>query len=362
MSYLITDQHHVLKFTLQTNTTTTLYLRTYVNGNTTVKKTYVGSSTSNGLQFSIPYSDYTINDTITKFELVSSNNTPLYKTNEGVVVLLDGMEIPVGKVTTSNGSDTLVKNNGVMVTEDKLSNTKFYLNFSNAGEHDIQAVYRGNDNICMAMTDKVHFKVSQPVLDENGSLENNGKYVLAFRDANLPTLKYNDGTKIYFRLTKGGVPVPNRTIQRVYPDGRVNTAGTSAKGLVYTKNTGFKAGKYKIGAYFFDEQRNKVITSDYRDIEILKATPEITDNFEDEGEFVKGSNYVAYLKYQGKPLANRKIIIQVNKSKLNFTTSDKGAVAYNFKTKGTFKMKVIFAGDDNFEKVEKSRTVTIKGK
>lgn len=358
--YTITDLYHNLKLTLTTNTTNTsgLRLKTYVND--TLSKTYEGTVSNDTVTFTIPHSDYDINDVITKFELVQTGSTDLYKTNEGVIVLLDGEIIDVGKVTTSGGTDTLVKDSdGLIVTEEKLSNNKFYLNFNNSGEHDIQAVYLGNNSTKFAKTDKVHFKVSQPPLDESGSTSNDGKYVLEFVEATTPKLKYKDNTKIYFRLTKGGVPVAERTIQRQYPNGGVGSSSTTDKGLVYMQNTNWNAGKYKIGAFYFDETSQKVITSTYRDIEISKATPTLTDNFEDAGTFVKGSNYKAQLMWNKTPLKNVKVSIYVNTKQLVLKTNNQGEIFYSFKAKGTFNLKVVYTGDKNFEKAELTRTITI---
>lgn len=362
MSYEILDLHHVLKLTLTTDSTNSIYLRTYVNGSNIVHNpTYVGVPDNDyHLTFIIPHSDYNIGDTITKFELVSDNNTKLYETNEGVVVLLNGSQIPVGKVTTVNGVDTLMKDNdGNMITENKLSNNKFYLNFDKEGDYDLQAVYLGNGSNNMSHTDKVHFEVAQPPLDEEGTIENTGKYLLRFRDSKIPTLTYQDNTDIYFRLTKGGVPVAGRTIQRVSPNGGVGTASTSSKGLVKMTNTNWNAGKSKIGAYYFDETTNKVITSTYRTITIKKGTPVITDNFNSAGSFVKGSKYKATLKYRNKAMSKVKLVLYVNGKKTSKTTSSSGVITYPFKSKGTFNLKIVYTGDKNHNAVELSRKVTI---
>lgn len=361
MSYEISDLHHTLKLTLNTDATNTLTLKTYINGSSSSHSpSYTPTSTSDGLVFSIPHSDFTIGDTITKFELVSSNNTPPYQTNEGVVVLLNGEEIPVGKVTTSGGVDTLVRDeDDNIVTEDRLSNNKFYLNFEKEGSYDIQAVYLGNGSYAVGKTDKVHFEVKQPPLDESGSASNDGAYLLKFVNSTTPAMTYNDQTKVYFRLTKGGVPIKNRTIQKVKPNGAVETSSTSSKGLVYAINNNWNAGKWKIGARYFDETTQKVITSTYRTITIKKGTPTFTDNYSSPGTFVKGSKYKVALKYRGTAMAKTKLILYVNGKKTTKTTSSNGVITYPFKSKGTFNIKVVFAGDKNHNKVELKRKFTI---
>jgi len=362
MTHVINDLHHEIVIHLDTDSSNTgnLYLRTYINGSTTAHlPSYVLTQDST---FVIPASDFSIGDEITKFEIVQSGSTPLWATHEGVVVLLNGEQIPTGKVTTSGGTDTLVKDeDGNMVTEDKLSNNKFYLNFQNDGEYDLQAVYLGNGGIQMAKTDKVHFKVSQPPQDDTGSLDNNGPYAINFVDAKTPAMTYNDGTKVYMRLTKGGVPVPNRTVQRVFPTGGNGTTQTNNKGLFFIENKNYNCGKFKIGGLFYDEERGKTIATKFRQITIKKGTPTFTDNYvgTNDTNFIIGSKYKAKLKYGGSPMSKVKVTLYVNGKATTKTTNSNGIIVYPFKAKGTYSLKLVYKGDKNHNKVEHTRKFTI---
>ena len=189
MAYEITNQHHNIVINLTTDSTNTnnLYLQTYVNGsNTPHNPTY---PLING-KFTVNSRDYLIGDEITKFEIVQSGNTKLWQTHEGVKVLVNGEEI-----------ETTINNQG-----------EFDLAFNEEGKYDIQAVYLGNNSNQMSSTPKQTFLVKQPSLDETGSDDNSGKYLLRFRDATTPDMEYMDGTEIWFRLTKGGKPISGRTI------------------------------------------------------------------------------------------------------------------------------------------------------
>lgn len=133
------------------------------------------------------------------------------------------------------------------------------------------------------------------------------------------TMTYADGTKIAFQLTKGGVPVANRNVQVIMADGgEPYTKVTGNHGIVYFENgTQCKAGKWKIGAYYYDEDRHKTISSGYKTITINKLKPKITDNFVkdkngNDTNFIKGSKYVAYLEYDKKPIKNAKLDLYIN--------------------------------------------------
>ena len=339
MAYEITNQHHNIVINLTTDSTNTnnLYLQTYVNGsNTPHNPTY---PLING-KFTVNSRDYLIGDEITKFEIVQSGNTKLWQTHEGVKVLVNGEEI-----------ETTINNQG-----------EFDLAFNEEGKYDIQAVYLGNNSNQMSSTPKQTFLVKQPSLDETGSDDNSGKYLLRFRDATTPDMEYMDGTEIWFRLTKGGKPISGRTIQRVFAGSGVGTSLTNKQGLVKIDNTSFKVGTWKIGAYFYDDEENKVITSTYRTVTVKKGTPFWNDNYETDNatEWVKGATYNAQLRYRGKGIGRTKVQLFVNGTKVSKTTSTNGYITYKFPSKGTFNLKLVFAGDKNYEKVELERKFTIK--
>lgn len=342
MSYEITNLHQKIIINLTTYSTNTanLYLRTYVNGSNTPHNPIY---TLNNGKFTINTSDYSIGDEITKFEVVQSGNTKLWQTNEGVKVLVNGEE-----------TDTTINTDGT-----------FNLAFDREGKYDIQAVYLGNNSYEMSTTTKNTFLVNQPEYDDSGSVDNDGKYVLSFRDAKTPNMTYMDGTKIWFRLTKGGKPVSGRTVQRVFAGSGIGTTLTNSKGEFSIDNTSFKVGKWKIGAYFYDNsnpQVNHVITSKYRTVTVNKGTPVWTDNYttDKNTEWVKGSVYKAHLTFNKKGIGKTKVDLFVNGKKVPLTTTDSGWISYTFQSKGTFNLKLVYSGDDNLNKVELTRKFTLK--
>lgn len=340
MSYEINYNNVNLKLTLNSDTAnpSSLKLRTYVNDSDTYFKEYTPiitfneSSPSYTLVYNIALSEYNIGDVITKFYLTKNQSVFPWQTHEGVTILLDGEEV-----------DTI--NTNVYTTK-----------FDTSGEHTIQAVYKGNSALNMAVTDEFNFNVTQPPVDESGTVvPDTGTYKLNFVDKGLDTIYYNDGTVYRFRLTKGGVPVKGKVIEVVSATGGVGSHTTDKNGIV-TMNTTDKwvAGKYKIGAYFTED--SKTITSVYKNIVVKKRPTTITMN---TGSFEKGSKIKFYFKSNKTPLTDTKVQLFVNGKVTNETTNSKGIIYYTFNSKGTYKFKAVYKGDKNHTKGEFETTVTI---
>lgn len=361
MSYEIKNNYTVLNLTLTTTQSNydDLVLNIYLNDSSTITDTIddptitsetIDAVTYHYLKFKIHSKDYDVGDAITKFELTVDGSTHLWETSEGIKWLLDGEEYE--EITLGEG------HNNTIITDTFHTNT-LSLSFRDAGSHTMEAVYVGNGSLKTATTGKYAFMVKQPALNETGSLENDGAYKIEFLDKNLSTLTYMDGKKIYFRLTKGGVPVPNRTIEMVTPT-YTSSHDTNEKGMYWVENNNWECGKYKIGAYYNDETTNKVITTTYKEIEVKKGTPTFTDNFADEGTFIKGSKYKATIKYSNTPIANEKLSVYINGKLTTLTTNNYGSIYYAFKSKGTYAFKIVYKGDKNHKKVEHERTITIE--
>lgn len=346
MSYKINDLCHVLKLNLTTDQTTvsSLKLNTYVNNSTDVAKTY---TTSNGT-FIIPHTDYNLNDIITKFELLLDGSTYLWQTNEGIKYLLDGEEY-VEKTVNEDESVTLT---------DTFHTNTLKLKFKDADAHTLEGVYVGNDAYIMCTTGKYHFNIKQIPIDEEGSLQNDGAYKLTLLNP-VSEMTYKDGTVLEFQLTKGGVPVPNRTVERVTPT-EIASYDTDAKGIVKIQNTDYDCGTYEFGAYYQDETTHKNVTSEYKKIKINKGTPTLSDNYESAGTFVRNSTYVVNLKFKNTNIANTNVIMYINDKTTTQKTDASGNVRYKFATTGTYVIKTVFKGNKNLGKVELKRTFTIE--
>lgn len=341
LSYEIVNNYTTLKLVLSTTQSnySSIRLNTYINDSSTIFKTYTPSSTSTDegydLTFNIPTREYTVGDIITKFELSLASNTHLWQTSEGITWLLDGKEYS----NTHNNSESFT--------------------FDEQGTHIIEAVYTGNDSIELASTGKHSLIIKQPEIQESGSLENNGAYSIQFVNKKLKTMTYEDNTKMEFILLKGGVPVTtgNRNIEIVTPKSIVSVT-LDSKGKASRKNNNWDAGKYKLGAFYQDENSHK-LTQTYKTITINKGTPKMTDNFASKGNFIPKSQYKAVLKFKGDPIAKTKLTMYVNGKAKTVTTDKYGAVYHEFDKTGTFKIKTVYKGNKNLNKVELDRTITV---
>ena len=379
MPYEITNLSHVLKLTLKTGRLIhqSTNLRVKINDSSSYYEEYQPSvvQEEDGTMtyvYTIPCSDFQLGDVITRMEITRFNDPYLWETSEGIVWLVDGEE-------QGDAEHTNTKN----------------FTFNDSEAHTIEAVYVGNHAVEMATTGKHRLEITEPPIDEEGSTDNTGHYHIFLVDKNV-SLTYNDGKRIRYRLTKGGVPIPDRTVEVITPtaiDSHHTTRNPSDKnGYVYFENIGYDAGKYKLGAYYWDETLNKTITTSFKEYTIAKAKPTFVDNYNDEtnnkstdsndnentetpvddpqgwigeqsilvsSEFVKNSKYKVQLKYKGKAMQNEKITMYVNNKAIQLTTNKYGAVYYEFKSTGDFTIKTVFKGNKNYDSVELVRTITI---
>lgn len=343
MPYVVTNNYTNLILELLTNNSNynNINLKTYVNDSDTAFKTYnpVADTSAEDyvkLTYTISTSEYTVNDVISKFELSLNNSTHLWQTHEGIIWLLNGEEYS----NTHNNTETF--------------------KFDDKGSHTIEAVFAGNDSLEVATTGKHPLTIVQPEIDTSGTLGNDGAYSIQFVNKNLKTLTYDDHTKIEFILTKGGVPVTtgNRNIEVITPKD-IASLTLNNQGKASRTNVLWDCGTYTIGAYYQDETNPKVVTRVNKKITIKKGTPTISDNSASAGNFIPSSKYKAVLKFRGNALANTKVTLYVNGKANTLTTNKNGAIFYGFKKTGTYKLKLVYKGNKNLNKVELSRTITV---
>ena len=357
MSYKITNLKNKLLFKLYTKllTPSNLKLNLYLNDSTTHETplTPTVSSTEDEsiklLTYDIPLSQFSLNDTIT-FELEYDGNRHLWQTNEGITWVIDGKEVA-----------TTMANINPNVAEQGVHADTFTYNFTEAGVHSIQAVYSGNDSYAMAMTPKQLFQVSQPDIQESGSLDNNGAYRIQFVNKGLKSMDYDDGTVVRFRLTKGGVPVPNKTIEMYRPTGEPDSGLTDNKGYASWTNGSsgnhYDAGTYTLGAFYQADGTHTTCRCSKK-VTINKGTPVITHNNTGAG-FIKGGQFIATLKYNGNAMTNTKLTVYTNGKAHTYTTNDSGKIYIKLSSKGTFKTKIVYKGDKNHKQVEESTTIIV---
>ena len=305
------------------------------NGTT---QTAINSTINDGTHnWTIPLSNYSIGDTLSNFTVSTTGKKP-WQLDEGVTILLDGKEY------------------------DTIYSDSFTMNFDKADEYTLEAVYVGNDKLAMSSTGKKTFVVTQPSVENpspNASIST-GKYKLVFKNKNLSTMTYNDGTEIRFVLTQGGEPVIGKTIEKVTPKS-ILSSDTNKNGEVYFTNTGFNAGKYKIGAYFYDYQDSadkKIVDSTYKTITIKKANPTITYTTD---TVKKGQKVGIYFRdNKGNRIVNEKVPIYLNGKLYTKTTNSNGNIWIKMTNTGTFKFKVAYKGHKNLNKKTVTFTKKIK--
>ena len=356
MSYTIEDKYHVIKITITTDISDqgNLYLYAYKSSNHSQNPniTCVASNqrqTSMG-DYKYDFVIYTndsnleIGDVLDRFEVIhtgSNDVIPIYNTHEGVVVQLDGEYH-----STINSEDT-VSFGGNYYGAVKMT-------FNNAEEHSIQAVYGGNEYTKMAYTDKELFYVNQPSVASEQETQNNGKWRLEIANPKiLSTLKYNDHQKIKFKLTKGGTPVGNKTVEITNPYNAIYTADTretsSAEGIVMLSNGGYNAGTYKIGAYFVQDGKRQC--SVYKTIKIKKADVKFSHSAKPickNNVYQKKKKLVMSLKdNNNQPMKNIKMTLYHNEQVKTFKTNKNGRISMTLPT-GKHNFKLMYKGSKNY--------------
>lgn len=226
--------------------------------------------------------------------------------------------------------------------------------FEESGAYEITAVYAGDETHSYAVTPTQTIEVKQVKVNNSGSGGGSnppsltGKYKLSMVSPSKFT--YCDGQKVIFKLTKGGKPVKDKTVEMV--DFKViNTAITDKNGVVSFRNNRStnNVGKYRLGARF--HEGGKVITSVWQDVVVDKASAKWHLNHYANK---KGSTFSVNLRdknNQDKKIPNQKVTIYINGKAFTKKTNSNGSVAVKIKNKGNYIYKCSFAGNKNFKKV-----------
>lgn len=331
MSYLIKDNNHQLTINLSTNYQykSNLVLNTYINDATGIHSpSYSATTTTDGVVFNIPFSDYEVGDEITKITVSTSSATNIWDTQEGVNILLNGDESLVKAV-----EDSVIAEIG----ESPCRHEQFSIKFDNTGDYTMQGFYVGDNFNSMATTDEYHFKVDT-------AQSQDGEYSLVFQNPNLSTLIWNDKTKVNFILTKNGSGVGGKTIEAVTPS-TVATGETDSKGITGWMNVNYPVGTYQIGAYYVDGGHIVAKTNPYKTITIKKANAVVTWT---TGVIAVNGTLDIFLKDQfGTPLSNAKLSVYVNGKLKSKTTNANGKVSFKLTSAQTYKFKVVYKGNSN---------------
>ena len=236
--------------------------------------------------------------------------------------------------------------------------------FPKEGAFTVQAIYVG-DNDDVGISEKVIIKVAQtthiPTPPEQSSVEGNYKLVIYSAPKQFV---YRDGEKVVLQLTKGDTPIRKMDIETQRPNGTTFTLKTDANGMVeiVNNNIDYVPGTYEWGGRFYnwqdDDGDGTLVYKALRKIKLVKATPSITHNAS-QNKINKGKKLTVTLTGQVGALADKKLTYTLNGgSKTTKTTNDNGKIYIPFNTKGTFKVKVMYAGSVRYKAT--SETFTIK--
>lgn len=333
MSIIVTNNHQKLTIQLTTQATKQSYFYYILKVHRKNKgaKEYYGNRTiitnTDGTYtytFPIPFKDFTIGDEITNITIQTNTGKQLSDLHEGISILVDGKETQT------------------------IHSTDFTAKFTNTNPHTIQAVYKGNDEIGVAFSNKIYIKAEDAV--------QMGKYTLT---SNVPkTFKYMDTPDWTWTLKLNGTPVPNKTIEKVLPsttyssdtDGedKTDTVGQVHQGLpklnVLAK---WIPGTYTIIANFYhyndpQDLENKTLIQCKNKLTIVKNTPTLTFT----PSAGKGKKMKFTLKDpQGQAMPNQKIDLKVNGKSYLKKTNSEGKCFFKTNVKGRYKGAATFIGN-----------------
>ena len=340
---------------VQYNLVTGLPIGTYTSH--TATKTTEDDGT---ILFTVLLNQFNIGDELKEFTVyASSSSTNIWNTQEGVRVLINGVESNVYPMVGNNIETETIDGE----TREKyvldLHRSRFALRFENQGDYTVRAVYRGNATTEMSYTDPLTYHIKQPV--GSGGSTPSGVYTLEFVDKTLSSLVYDDKSVVQFQLKRGGNAVSGKTIEMAVPNGQVLSKDTNANGIVSFTNSGYDCGSYKIGAWFVDQSdedsNGRKVVSTYKDIKIKKATPYFTNT---ASPITKGSYVQIKLRDgNGVNIANKKITVYVNGKPSTIKTNNSANVWIKLNSTGTHKFKAVWSGNKNFNSCTKSFNMVI---
>ena len=359
MSYIIKDKYHKFVITLVTrlnsSSANNISLKVYRKDNPsattftpTITENEDGSRT---LTFEIRFFQFNVGDEITSIQAVLSGSHSLFELNEGISILVDGNESLVKEaVIVDDEGEVRRDGQGNIIWTENLKRDAFAVNFEDNEAHTVQAVYKGNNEIGVAVSDKFYIKPKQH--EDDGQ---QGHYTLT---SNVPkTFKYMDTPNWTWTLKKGGTPVPNRTIEKVLPTTTYST-DTNNKGQVYqglpklSVLAKWVPATYTILANFYHyedptDPNNKILVQCKNKLTIVKNTPTLK-YVPSEG---KGKKFALALRDpQKQAMPNQTINFTVNGKKYTKKTNSNGNIWFKTNVKGRYKGSATFAGNKYYNK------------
>ena len=241
------------------------------------------------------------------------------------------------------------------------SDGSFEYTMTRSGAYQVIAVYVGDDTHTYAISNELSVQVGKPIqtvnpLDPQPPVLT-GDYKLTMNCAD--TMHYRDNKQVMFTLTKGGVPVSGKTIEMI-DFTSMNSRETNSKGQAwfYNHRANTHPKTYKIGARFYDGERNKPTKSVFKDVKVKKG---FCSFHLVQGAKKSGGTFTVKLKdAQGNVLAKRKVQITVNGKKYDKTTNSKGNVNLTMNEKGWHKYTCVFNGDSDYYDTKYTYRETVK--
>lgn len=240
--------------------------------------------------------------------------------------------------------------------------------FMESGAYEVQAVYVGDDDDDIAISNKITVQVETPPEREESQIHDKPEHTIPgeyrLRVISAPSkFTYKDGKQVVLQLTKGSTPLPGYLVELQRPDGVTQSVETDEEGKVSIKNVDYPAGRYQWGGRFYDsddtDHNRRLIESAFKWITIEKATPKFRDNSAD-GKVTKGHYLHVWLDGVSSVLKNQNIAYTIGKgSKTTKKTNDSGKIYIKFNQIGTFKIKLMYAGNKNYKAISKPFTIKV---
>ena len=359
MSYIVKDKYHklIINLTTKLQNYLNIYINAYATGRNSPYSLVPSSIIDNEdgtktLIFELRNKYYEIGTEFTSFKAVLGGTHKLVELNEGVSILVDGNESLVKEaVIVDDEGEVRRDSQGNIIWTENLKRDAFAVEFDDNEPHTVQAIYKGNNEIGVAVSDKFYIKPQQH--EDDGQ---QGHFTLT---SNVPkTFKYMDTPNWTWTLKKGGTPVPNRTIEKVLPTSTYS-ADTNSKGQVHQGLPTSLAvlakwvpGNYTIIANFYHyedttDPSNKILLQCKNKITIVKNTPTLK-YVPSEG---KGKKFALALRDpQKQPMPNKTINFTVNGKKYSKKTNSNGNIWFKTNVKGRYKGSATFAGNKYYNK------------
>jgi len=242
--------------------------------------------------------------------------------------------------------------------------------FQEGGAYTIQAVYVGDEDDGVAISEKITIKVDTPEPRQDSEVHEKeqqeerpipGEYHLQIVSA--PSkFTYNDKQKVVLQLTKGSYLLHGYPVELQLPSGTTETAYTQG-GFAEIVNWKYTPGNYQWGGRFYDgtdeDHNRRLIEPALKYIKIEKATPYFTYNATN-GKINKGKYLHVWLNGVTSVLKNQNITYTIGKgSKKTKKTNDSGKIYIPFNQIGTYTVELKYAGSKNYKAIRKEFTIKV---